>query len=202
MPDTPRPAPKDTATDPRSVVGSPGSHEGSRPPAGAPLELSSFVGREREVAEVGGLLAGGARLITLTGPGGTGKTRLAQAVAFEAVGGFEDGAWWVELASLSDPDLAPQAVARVLNVPEAPGRTLTEAVAEDLRELELLLVLDNCEHLVGACAELAQTLLRSCPELAVLATSREPLGVKGERVVPVPPLSVPEPGREPGGEPD
>src|SRR5215216_1744155 len=95
MPDTPRPAPKDTAGAPGSAVGLP------RTPDGAPLELSSFVGREREVAEVGGL---------------------------------EDGAWWVELASLSDPDLAPQAVARVLNVPEAPGRTLTEAVAEDLRE--------------------------------------------------------------------
>src|SRR5829696_1499897 len=191
MPDTPRPAPKDTAGAPGSAVGL------ARTPDGAPLELSSFVGREREVAEVGGLLAGGARLITLTGPGGTGKTRLAQAVAFEVAEGFEDGAWWVELASLSDPDLAPQAVARVLNVPEAAGRTLTEVVAEDLRELELLLVLDNCEHLVGACARLAETLLRSCPGLTVLATSREAVGVSGERVFPVLPLSVPEPGLEP-----
>src|SRR5215216_3128714 len=152
MPDTPRPTPKDTGTDPRTVVGSPGSHEGSRPPAGVPLELSSFVGREREVAEVGGLLAGGARLLTLTGPGGTGKTRLASAVAFEAVGSFEEGVWWAELAPTSDPELVPQAVARVLNVPEAPGRSPTGAIAEDLRELEILLVLDNCEHLVEACA--------------------------------------------------
>jgi non-specific serine/threonine protein kinase len=159
-----------------------------------PLELSSFVGREREIAEVGGMLAGGARLLTLTGPGGTGKTRLAQAVASEAVRGFEDGAWWVELAPVSNPELVSQAVARALGVREAPGRAPTRAIAEELAELEILLVLDNCEHLVGACALLAETLLRSCPGLAVLATSREALGVGGERVFPVPPLSLPDLG--------
>jgi predicted ATPase/DNA-binding CsgD family transcriptional regulator len=150
------------------------------------------VGREREISELESLLASDTRLLTLTGPGGSGKTRLASAVAMEVVENFENGAWWVELAPLSDPDLVPQAVARVLNVPEIPGRSLTEMITDDLRELELLIVLDNCEHLVEACAFLAYALLRSCPNLSILATSREALGVAGERNFPVPPLSSPE----------
>ena len=155
-------------------------------------ELTSFVGREREISELEGLLAGNARLLTLTGPGGAGKTRLALAVATEAVERFEDGVWWAELAPISDPDLVPQAVAQVLRVPEIPERSLTQAIADDLRELDMLLVLDNCEHLVGACALLANALLRACPSLSILATSREALGVAGERNFPVPPLSSPE----------
>ena len=161
-------------------------------PEGAPLGLTSFVGREREVTEVGRLLASHP-LITLTGPGGAGKTRLASAAALEAVKDFEDGAWWVDLAPLSHPDLVPQAVAQALNVPETPTHSLTDAIAWDLRELEILIVLDNCEHLVGACARLADDLLHACPGLVVLATSREALGIGGERNFPVPPLSVPEP---------
>jgi predicted ATPase/DNA-binding CsgD family transcriptional regulator len=100
--------------------------------------------------------------------------------------------WWVELAPISDPDLVAQALARVLNVPETPGRSLTENIIEDLRDLEILIVLDNCEHLVEACALLSDSLLRSCPSLSVLATSREALGVAGERSFPVPPLSSPQ----------
>jgi predicted ATPase/DNA-binding CsgD family transcriptional regulator len=164
--------------------------------AGSQIQaLASFVGREREIDELRTLLADGARLLTLTGPGGTGKTRLALEVATRIVGHFEDGVWWVELAPISDPNLVPQAVARVLNVHESPGRPVTEAIVEDLRELEVLLVLDNCEHLVGACADLVGVLLRSCPHLGILATSREVLGIAGERNFPVSPLSLPDPER-------
>ena len=197
MSDTPQPSRKDPVGDVGSAAGYySGRPEGVPPPEGAPLELTNLVGREREVAEVGRLLDGH-RLVTLTGPGGMGKTRLASAVALEATSGFEDGAWWVELAPVSDHELVPQAVAQVLRVPETPGRSPTEAIAEDLSDLEILVVLDNCEHVVGACAVLAEALLRVCPGLVILATGREALGVKGERIFPVPPLSVPERERLP-----
>jgi predicted ATPase/DNA-binding CsgD family transcriptional regulator len=156
-----------------------------------PVELTSFVGREHEVAEVEGLLADH-RLLTLTGPGGSGKTRLALAVAFEVVGSFENGAWFVELAPLTDPNLVPQAVAHALGVREAPGRSLDETLFEHLQDKELLLILDNCEHLVEACAMLANALLRSCPRARILATSRESLGVGGEGAWLVPPLDMPD----------
>jgi hypothetical protein len=143
-----------------------------RLPHNLPLELSSFVGREREIAEVKRLLYGN-RLLTLTGPGGCGKTRLALAVAFEVVEGFEGGVWLVELASLSAPDLVPQAVASTLGVREAQDRSLTETLSKHLGSTKMLLVLDNCEHLVEGCAALAETLLRVCPNLCILATSRE-----------------------------
>ena len=132
------------------------------------------------------------RLLTLTGSGGCGKTRLALAVASELVEGFEDGVWMVELASLADPSLVPQAVASTLGVREQPGRSLTETLSDYLRSKKLLLVLDNCEHLIEACAELAEALLRSCPELRILATSREALGIAGEIAWPVPSLSLPD----------
>jgi predicted ATPase len=156
------------------------------------LGLTSFVGREREISELEGSLSGGARLLTLTGPGGSGKTRLAAAMALEVAEGFEDGVWWAELAPISDPALVPQALARVLNVPETPGYSLTEAIADDLRDLEILIVLDNCEHLVESCALLAETLLRACPNLSILATSREALGIAGERNFPVPRSPLPK----------
>lgn len=136
-----------------------------------------------------------ARLLTLTGPGGCGKTRLALEAARSLVEEYADGVWWVELTSLDDPALVPQEVARVLGVREEPGRALSETLADQLRPRQLLLVLDNCEHLVKACAVLADTLLRACPNLRVLATSREALNISGEVVWGVPPLSLPE-GRE------
>ena len=174
------------------VVAFPRSLE--RPLHNLPLELSSFIGREQELAEVKRLLLEDKnRLLTLTGPGGCGKTRLALAVAADVVGEFEDGAWVVELASLSDPDLLPQAMAEALKVSEQPGRPLTDTLVDSLRSRWLLLVLDNCEHLIEACAVLADALLHACPEVCILATSREPLALAGERAWLVPSLLVPDP---------
>jgi predicted ATPase/DNA-binding CsgD family transcriptional regulator len=167
-----------------------------QPPHNLPLELSSFVGREKELAEVERLLEH-ARLLTLTGSGGCGKTRLALAVARGSLEGFEDGVWLVELAPLADPFLVPQVVASTLGVSEEPGRSLTETLSDYLASKNALLVLDNCEHLVEACAELAEALLRFCPGLGVLATSREALGITGEVAWPVPSLSLPDVRRLP-----
>jgi non-specific serine/threonine protein kinase len=155
------------------------------------LEISSFVGREKELAEVKRLLED-SRLLTLTGSGGCGKTRLALAAAGELSEGFEEGVWLVELAPLADPSLMARAVAATLGVREQPGRSLTEMLSGYLGSKKLLLVLDNCEHLIEACAELAEALLRFCPGLRVLATSREALGITGEVAWPVPSLSLPD----------
>ena len=161
-----------------------------------PAVLTSFVGRAREVREVGGLLSR-ARLLTLVGPGGCGKTRLALRVAADLGGrgklreAFGDGVRWVGLSSLSDPRLVPNAAASAVGAREASDLTPTEALAAFLGAREALLVMDNCEHLVGACAALADALLGGCPGLTILATSREPLGVAGEVAWPVPPLSLP-----------
>ena len=132
------------------------------------------------------------RLVTLTGAPGIGKTRLALAVAE----GHRDGAAVVELAPVADPGLVPAALASALSVREVPGQGLIDAVVAAVRRRRLLLVLDNCEHLLGACREVVDRVLAGCPEVRVLATSREPLGLEGERVWPVPPLSVPEPGSD------
>ena len=167
-----------------------------RPLGNLPLELTSFIVREREVAEVERLL-GDRRLVTLCGPGGAGKTRLALAVAQELVEEFEDGVWWVDLAPLSDPRLVARAVAVALGVPESQDTPSTEELVEHLKPRETLVILDNCEHLVVACADLADRLLRTCPDLEILATSREPLRVSGENGWQVPSLSLPDPGRLP-----
>ena len=155
-----------------------------------PAPMNSFVGREREMVEVKRTLAM-TRLLTLTGAGGTGKTRLALEVACDLVGSYPHGVWLVELASLSEPGLVVQEVANVLGVQERPGEPITDTLVEALAAQDMLLVLDNCEHLVEEAAWLVDKLLASCPRLKVLATSREPLAVPGEVNWAVPPLSLP-----------
>ena len=165
---------------------------GRGPRAGnLPLQLTSFVGRDREKAEVARLL-GGARLVTLTGAGGVGKTRLACQVGADLAGQFRDGVWLVELAPLSDAGLVPQAVAAALAVDEQPGRSILAVLGDYLRTRPLLLIFDNCEHVLTTCASLAEALLRTCPDVRVLATSREALGIAGETIWRVPSLSLPE----------
>jgi len=159
-----------------------------------PLQLTSFVGRERERREVVGL-ARRYRLVTLTGPGGSGKTRLALEVATELVRDSGDGVWLVELAGLSGGALVPHAVGSVLGVESRSARSSEEAVVAHVGERRMLVVLDNCEHVIGACARLTERLLTACPNLRVLATSREPLHVAGEVVWRVPSLSPPEGAR-------
>jgi predicted ATPase/DNA-binding CsgD family transcriptional regulator len=160
-----------------------------------PIALNSFVGRRAEVAHVKQRLAS-ARLVTLVGAGGCGKTRLAQQIAAELAEQFADGAYWVELGRLADPALVPSAVAKATSVTEHPERPLADQLLEGLHEKELLLVLDNCEHLAAACAQLVLSLLRA-PRIVILATSREPLSVLGESRYPLQPLSLAAPGAQP-----
>ena len=161
-------------------------------PNNLPIQLTSFIGRESEIAEVEGLLAE-TRFLTLTGSGGCGKTRLGLQVAAGLVEQFPDGVWVVELASLSDPDLVPQETASVLGVREGQSGSLMDTLLNYLKSRGMLLMLDNCEHLIDACRTLADTLLRSCPNLKILAASREALGIAGERAWRVPSLSLPDP---------
>jgi predicted ATPase/DNA-binding SARP family transcriptional activator len=161
-----------------------------------PVPLSTFVGRERELVEIKRALAM-TRLLTLTGAGGCGKTRLAMEVTRDLASSYPDGAWLVELASLSQLELVPKAVARVLKIREQTDRSLVDTLVGHLREKYLLLMLDNCEHLIEPCAQLVLSLLHSCPRLRVLATSREPLEAEGEAVWRVPSLSVPDTDRLP-----
>ncbi len=160
-----------------------------------PAPLSALIGREQETEAVAALLDG-ARLVTLTGTGGVGKTRLALAAARHLEEEFEQGAWFADLAPLADPKLMVQAVLGALGAREAPGRSPSEALSEFLRSKHLLLVLDNCEHLLAACSHLAHALLPLCPGLHLLATSREALGAPGEVVWRVPSLPVSGPDAE------
>ncbi|HSK87462.1 MAG TPA: tetratricopeptide repeat protein, partial [Anaerolineales bacterium] len=162
----------------------------SKPPfSNLPTPLSSFIGRVREIREIQGLLLAN-RLVTLTGPGGCGKTRLAIRVGQESGGGRD--AWLVELASISDPVLVPQTIASTLDLREKSGREWTEMLTDFLSRRPVLLIIDNCEHLILACAHLTETLLQKCPDLKILATSREMLGITGEVAWTVPPLSLPD----------
>jgi predicted ATPase/DNA-binding SARP family transcriptional activator/DNA-binding CsgD family transcriptional regulator len=156
-----------------------------------PAPRTSFVGREHEKVEVKRLLAM-TRLLTLRGAGGSGKSRLALEVARDLAGLYPDGVWLVELAALTHGALVSQVVAEILGMQEQPNRPLTATLAEDLRAKQMLIVMDNCEHLVEACARLVDVLLGSCSGVCVLATSRESLNVAGEVVWSVPPLSVPD----------
>src|ERR1017187_4790945 len=160
-----------------------------------PAEPNSFVGRERDLAELE-LLLGEVRALTLCGPGGIGKTRLALRLAFDLAEQFPDGTWLVEIADTEDPGLVPQRVAAIRGGRTEPARQLAETLADALRPRRLLLILDTCEHVVEACAELVHHLLGGCPWVRVVATTREPLRVPGETVWRVPPLELPrEPGR-------
>ncbi|HSB90311.1 MAG TPA: tetratricopeptide repeat protein [Anaerolineales bacterium] len=176
-PGSPRPAP---------AAASPG------PKPNLPAPLTSFVGRERELEEVRALLAR-TRLLTLTGIGGVGKSRLALALATSSPSIFPDGIWWVDLAPLADASLLPQAVASAIGLREQSTRPIAQALADTVRSKRALLVLDNCEHLVSDCAALVAELLRASSEVRFLTTSTEPIGVPGEVVWQVPPLTLPPP---------
>ncbi|HVV08162.1 LuxR C-terminal-related transcriptional regulator [Amycolatopsis sp.] len=164
-----------------------------RSPGNLPVEITTFVGRRGERTEIKRLLSD-SRLLTLTGFGGVGKTRLALRAADDLQRAFSDGAWLVELATLTDPALLADIMTKSLGLRTRGKDSATEALVGHLAGRELLLVLDNCEHLLDACALLVGTLLRACPRLRVLATSREPLRCQGETVLPVAPLTVPAEG--------
>jgi hypothetical protein len=176
-----------------------------------PRPLTSFIGREKQIQQVVQLVSG-ARLVTITGSGGVGKTRLAIQVAEALMPNFRDGIWWVELAGISvtalsekrraearpgrkratsGADPVPQAVAKALRVPESPSLPLLDGVIDHLSDKQLLLVLDNCEHLIEACAAFVERALGDCPQVTILSTSREALGVPGEKAWHLPSLSLP-----------
>src|SRR3990172_9087680 len=160
-------------------------------PNNLPIQLTSFIGREREMAAIANLLEQH-RLVTLVGAGGSGKTRLSLQVAAHLLDAYPDGIWWVDLAGLIDGSLVPEAVAAVLRVREQSGTLLLTTLGDFLQPRTALLLLDNCEHLVAGCGQLAEALLQRCPDLRILATSREGLAVGGEALFPVPTLSLPD----------
>jgi predicted ATPase/DNA-binding SARP family transcriptional activator len=180
-----------------AAVAVPPAASAPAPPTNLPILLTSFVGRAEQVAELRRLLGdlgSGPRLVTLTGPGGCGKTRLALEVGGASLATHPDGVWLVDLAPLSDPELVPRTVATVLAIRESPDQPVVAALVEALRARSLLLILDNCEHVIEASARLADALLRGCPRIRILATSREGLGIPGELLWPVPPLALPPEG--------
>jgi predicted ATPase/class 3 adenylate cyclase/DNA-binding CsgD family transcriptional regulator len=156
-----------------------------------PSQATSFVGRATELAELRSLVAGGSRLVTIAGPGGIGKSRLALQLAAEALDGAGDGVWLVELAPVAEPELVDRTVAAVLGVREEPGRPMLDTLVDAVGDRYLMVVLDNAEHVLGAAAKLADAIMRSCPRACLLVTSREPVGIGGEIVFRVPPLPVP-----------
>jgi predicted ATPase/class 3 adenylate cyclase len=165
-------------------------------PNNLPVQLTTFIGREREMAEVRALV-GSSRLVTLAGAGGSGKTRLSLQVAAELLDGTGDGVWLVELAAVTVEDAVPQAICASLGIAWRPERPVLETMVDALAHQHVLMVLDNCEHLIGGCAKTADAILRRCPRVHLVATSREPLGIGGETIYRVPSLSLPGPV-EPG----
>ena len=168
-------------------------------PNNLPVQLTSFIGREKEIAEIKSAL-GSARLVTLTGSGGTGKTRLSQEVGMQLLTNFQHGVWLVELAPLSDESQIIPALAQVFGLQELPFNPLAKLVEDYLRDKKLLLILDNCEHLIAGCARLADHLLHQCAGLKILASSREALGIAGEVAYRTPSLSSPALGGFPAAE--
>ena len=177
-------------------------HRPAAPRHNLPAQLTSFIGRESETAHIKQFLVGtpglprsqarsDARLVTLTGPGGVGKTRLAIEVATGLVDDFADGAWWIPLSSLNESSRVTEAMLGAFDLDRRADASPLSMLTDYLRERRMLLVLDNCEHLVEACADLAAHLMRHCPNLCILATSREALQVPGELALRVPPLMVP-----------
>jgi predicted ATPase/class 3 adenylate cyclase len=160
-----------------------------------PLQASTFIGRVREKSEVKALTAS-SRLVTLTGPGGCGKTRLALEVAAQMRDECGDGAWLVELAAVSDRGMVASAICKALGVDGQPGRPSLEALLDAIAPQDMLIVLDNCEHLTGGCAKVASAIVRHCPKVRLMATSREPLGITAETIYRVPPLSLPGLGED------
>ena len=185
-----------TATGPQFAaeaqnVAKPGPHHS------LPVRLTSFIGREKEVEQIKAWIGSGQRrLVTLSGVGGTGKTSLALRAAAELLELFPDGIWLAELAPVADALLVPGVVAAALHLREEPERPILQVLLDYLRKRRVLIVLDNCEHLVAAAAELAEQLLRSCPSVVILATSREILGVQGETQLHCPPLALPKMDKE------
>jgi predicted ATPase/DNA-binding winged helix-turn-helix (wHTH) protein len=169
---------------------------GGRQRTNLPESLTSFVGRERELVEIKRLLPD-KRLLTLVGVGGIGKTRLALQAAAEVMDAYRDGVWLVELGSIRDPLLVPTSVAQVLGVQERAGTPLADTLCAYLKSRQLLLILDNCEHLLEACAMLADSILRAGSQPTIMATSREPLHATGEQTYPLQPLSLPDPSAGP-----
>jgi predicted ATPase/DNA-binding CsgD family transcriptional regulator len=155
-----------------------------------PVQLTRFIGRQREMADIKRLLAG-TRLLTITGPGGSGKTRLAAEVARQLEDDYKDGIFWIDLVALTDETKVPQTIAGVVGILEQPGFSHEEALTEFIANKTLLLVLDNCEHLIAACAQLADALMRACPRLRIMVTSLEQLALSGEVTWLMPPLSMP-----------
>jgi predicted ATPase/class 3 adenylate cyclase len=162
-------------------------------PNNLPAQLATFVGRERELSQVRALVES-ARLVTLTGAGGAGKTRLSLQAAAELLDGSGDGVWLAELAAVADQDAVAPAICEAMGIAAQPGRPALETLLDALGPQDVLILLDNCEHLVDACAKVADAILRRCPRVHLLATSREPLSIDGETIYRVPPLSLPGPG--------
>jgi predicted ATPase/class 3 adenylate cyclase len=162
-------------------------------PNNLPVHVTTLIGRERELDDVR-VLIGKHRLVTLTGSGGVGKTRIAQQLGADLIGGFPDGVWFADLAPIADPELVASVIANVLGITQVEGRRIDESIPQWLQRKSLLLIVDNCEHLLGAVASIAHEIHRSCPSVRVLATSRQALNISGEAVHRLPSLAVPQPG--------